>query len=307
MLALALVGFALSLPALRECWRGYSPTIASTFDDRGRRWMRSQALLALPGRGDRRGHDLQLQLPRPRLARARGDRLGADHRLARARAPRGLHLRDRVSWAPPVIVAGVAIPVIAALPELIRILSFAGFEAFSPSGAEGNTGYGNLRQALNPLEALGVWPSSEFRLAAAGRRDPAARLLRRRAARRGRSRLGARPGLVPRRGRAARRVRRRRAGLPGRAGGRHSLHLGQGAHGLGAGRDADRAARACCPPTASRTRARARPTGGRRACCARWSSSASRRSPSRSSPPPPSRPCCRCASPPSGPGRRGSA
>ena len=36
MLALALVGFALSLPALREAWRGYSPTIASTLPDRGR-------------------------------------------------------------------------------------------------------------------------------------------------------------------------------------------------------------------------------------------------------------------------------
>lgn len=167
MLALALVGFALSLPALRECWRGYSPTIVSTFDDRGRRWMRTQALLALPGGVIAAGTIYNYSFPGLAwlaIAAIVWGLITAWHERDRRE---GLHLRDRAKWALPVIVAGVAIPVIAALPELIRIFSFAGFEAFSPSGAEGNTGYGNLKQALNPLQSFGIWPSSEFRLAPA--------------------------------------------------------------------------------------------------------------------------------------------
>jgi hypothetical protein len=173
MLALALVGFALSLPALRECWRGYSPTIAATFDDRGRRWMRSQARLAVPAGVIAAGTIYNYSFPGLAwlaLAAIGWALITAWHERGRRE---GMHLRDRVKWATPVIVAGVAIPVIAALPELIRIVSFAGFEAFSPSGAEGNTGYGNLRQPLNPLQSLGVWPSSEFRLAASNAGTPA--------------------------------------------------------------------------------------------------------------------------------------
>ena len=64
-----------------------------------------------------------------------------------------------------MLVAGCAIPVIAALPEIVNLVKFAGFEAFNPEGKGGNVGFGNLRQPLNPLEALGVWPSSEFRIA----------------------------------------------------------------------------------------------------------------------------------------------
>jgi len=173
MLALALVGFALSLPALRECWRGYSPTIVSTFDDRGRRWMRGQALLALPGGVIAAGTIYNYSFPGLAwlaLAAIAWALLTAWYERERRE---GMHLRDRLRWATPVIVAGVAIPVVAALPELIRIVSFAGFEAFSPSGAEGNTGFGNLRQPLNPLQSLGVWPSSEFRLSASNAGKPA--------------------------------------------------------------------------------------------------------------------------------------
>ena len=121
MLALALVGFALSLPALRECWRGYSPTIAATFDDRGRRWMRSQALLALPGGVIAAGTIYNYSFPGLAwlaLAAIAWALITAWHERGRRE---GMQLRNRVKWATPVIVAGVAIPVIAALPELIRI------------------------------------------------------------------------------------------------------------------------------------------------------------------------------------------
>jgi hypothetical protein len=174
MLALALLGFGLSLPALAESWSGHRPALASTLPDRGRRWLRSQALLALPGGVIAAGTIYNYSFPGLAwlalaavawallVARYERDRRG------------GMALRARVKWARPLIAAGVAIPLIAAVPEIVRILSFAGFEAFSPSGTEGNTGFGNLRQALNPLESLGVWPSSEFRVAPENSSTPVA-------------------------------------------------------------------------------------------------------------------------------------
>ena len=174
MLGLALVGFALSLPALREAWRGYGPTIAATVGTGGKPWIKNQARLAIPGGIIAAGTIYNYSFPGVAwlaIAAVAWALITAWHERERRE---GLHLRDRLRWASPVIVAGLAIPLIAALPELIRILSFAGFEAFSPSGAEGNTGYGNLRQALNPLQSLGIWPSSEFRLAPSSAGTPAA-------------------------------------------------------------------------------------------------------------------------------------
>ena len=60
-----------------------------------------------------------------------------------------------------LVVAGIAL--IANLPELARIERFAGFKAFDP----GTDGLGNLGHPLSPLEALGVWPTSDFRVSAA--------------------------------------------------------------------------------------------------------------------------------------------
>ena len=40
MMGLALLGFALYLPALREVWDGLTPTLATTLPDRGRSWLR---------------------------------------------------------------------------------------------------------------------------------------------------------------------------------------------------------------------------------------------------------------------------
>jgi hypothetical protein len=48
-----------------------------------------------------------------------------------------------------------------ALPELPRMLDFHSFETFDPNGP----GLGNLFGQISPFEALGIWPSGDFRLA----------------------------------------------------------------------------------------------------------------------------------------------
>ena len=77
---------------------------------------------------------------------ARGESLHAA--LARAR-----------SALPAVGVAG-AVLVVALAPEVGRLADFADFETFDPDGA----GLGNLFNRLSPLEALGIWPSGDFRV-----------------------------------------------------------------------------------------------------------------------------------------------
>jgi hypothetical protein len=59
--------------------------------------------------------------------------------------------------------AGLALLVFAVLagPELGRMIDFQSFETFAPSGP----GLGNLFGQVSPLEALGIWPSGDFRLA----------------------------------------------------------------------------------------------------------------------------------------------
>jgi len=47
------------------------------------------------------------------------------------------------------------------LPELGRMLDFHSFETFDPNGP----GLGNLFGQISPFEALGIWPSGDFRLA----------------------------------------------------------------------------------------------------------------------------------------------
>ena len=47
------------------------------------------------------------------------------------------------------------------LPELPRMLDFHSFETFDPNGP----GLGNLFGQISPFEALGIWPSGDFRLA----------------------------------------------------------------------------------------------------------------------------------------------
>ncbi len=61
--------------------------------------------------------------------------------------------------APAAAAALAAICVVSA-PELGRMIDFASFETFNPSGP----GLGNLFNPISPLEALGIWPSGDFRL-----------------------------------------------------------------------------------------------------------------------------------------------
>jgi hypothetical protein len=60
----------------------------------------------------------------------------------------------------PMLLA-LAVFVVGALPELGRMLDFQRFETFDPSGP----GLGNLFGQISPFEALGIWPSGDFRLA----------------------------------------------------------------------------------------------------------------------------------------------
>jgi hypothetical protein len=173
MLGLALVGFVLCLPALRESWNGLQPTYVSTLPDRGRSWIRSQALLAIPAGVIAAGTIYNYSFPGLAwlvIALAAWALLIA----WREREQReGLDLGNRLRWGAPVLIAACAIPLIAALPELLNLIRFAGFEAFNPGSKGGNVGFGNLRQPLNPLEALGIWPSSEFRIAPKNASTPA--------------------------------------------------------------------------------------------------------------------------------------
>jgi hypothetical protein len=57
-----------------------------------------------------------------------------------------------------------------ALPELGRMIEFHSFETFDPNGP----GLGNLFGQISPFEALGIWPSGDFRLAPGDGAVPAA-------------------------------------------------------------------------------------------------------------------------------------
>jgi hypothetical protein len=61
-----------------------------------------------------------------------------------------------------VFVVGVA-------PEIGRMIDFHSFETFDPNGP----GLGNLFGQISPFEALGIWPSGDFRLAPGGGAVPA--------------------------------------------------------------------------------------------------------------------------------------
>ncbi|MGE5407793.1 MAG: hypothetical protein ACM3NV_04205 [Syntrophothermus sp.] len=60
----------------------------------------------------------------------------------------------------PLMYAGVVFAVLVA-PEIGRMIDFHNFETFNPNGP----GLGNLFGQISPLEALGIWPSGDFRLA----------------------------------------------------------------------------------------------------------------------------------------------
>jgi hypothetical protein len=142
MLGLALLGFALSLPALRGGSRAAAlpaGVIAAgtvyNYSFPGLAWLIGAIVVWLA-----------IVVVRDRSARG------------------GLDLGGRLRRARSQIAVIAGLPALAAVPELVRLASFTDFKAFNPGGEGERVGLGNLRQALSPLEALGVWPSSEFRI-----------------------------------------------------------------------------------------------------------------------------------------------
>ncbi|HKF81968.1 MAG TPA: hypothetical protein VKB23_03285 [Solirubrobacterales bacterium] len=69
----------------------------------------------------------------------------------------------RSETGPAARALGLAFAVFAVLtvPELGRMLDFHSFETFDPNGP----GLGNLFGQISPFEALGIWPSGDYRLA----------------------------------------------------------------------------------------------------------------------------------------------
>src|SRR3954447_18211465 len=165
MLALALLGFALALPAVRPAWskKGDSGGYQSAGEG-----YRPGARIAIPLGVIAAGTIYNYSFPG--LAWLLGAAIvcmlvvAIRERDRAASFVAGLRVRERLRGARAAIWLGIGIPVVAALPELVRLASFSSFKAFNPSGTGPSVGFGNLRQPLNPLEAFGVWPSGEFRI-----------------------------------------------------------------------------------------------------------------------------------------------
>jgi hypothetical protein len=69
-----------------------------------------------------------------------------------------LALERRLPAKPLLLALGVFVVLIA--PEIGRMVDFHSFETFDPNGP----GLGNLFGPISPFEALGIWPSGDFRL-----------------------------------------------------------------------------------------------------------------------------------------------
>jgi hypothetical protein len=74
-------------------------------------------------------------------------------------------LSQTLAVAIPAVLAAAVVLLILVLPDIGRVLDFADFRALDPDRAN-EGGLGNLGGHISPLEALGVWPTSEFRLSA---------------------------------------------------------------------------------------------------------------------------------------------
>ncbi len=120
-----------------------------------------RGLIAVPLAVARHRERLRLQLSRPPVARGRSRDLGARRARVTARRHRGAAAAGAMARAAaPGAAVALALLAAAAAPEIGRMVDFASFETFNPPGA----GLGNLFNAISPLEALGIWPSGDFRL-----------------------------------------------------------------------------------------------------------------------------------------------
>jgi hypothetical protein len=152
LLGLALLGFTLALPALRGIWSGSGGSARAVIP------------LGVIGAGTIYNYSF------PGLAWLLGAAIV--WMLVIALREHDLRLRERLRGARSALALGIAISIVAALPEIFRLASFSNFKAFSPSGTGPTVGFGNLRQPLNPLEVFGVWPSGEFRITPANSTTP---------------------------------------------------------------------------------------------------------------------------------------
>lgn len=152
LLALALLGFTLGLPALRGTWSGTGGSA------------RAAIPLGVIAAGTIYNYSF------PGLAWLLGTTIV--WMLVIGLREHDLRLGERLRGARSAIALGIGIPVVAALPEIFRLASFSNFKALSPSGTGPTVGFGNLRQPLNPLEVFGVWPSGEFRITPANSTTP---------------------------------------------------------------------------------------------------------------------------------------
>src|SRR4029079_9058496 len=59
------------------------------------------------------------------------------------------------------VIYAVLLFLVLIAPEIGRMIDFQRFETFDPNGP----GLGNLFGQISPFEALGIWPSGDYRLA----------------------------------------------------------------------------------------------------------------------------------------------
>ncbi|MEO8092662.1 MAG: hypothetical protein ABI726_08145 [bacterium] len=83
--------------------------------------------------------------------------------LVRRPQPRITEALVRRAALAGAVALAVALALVA--PDIGRVVEFADFRALDPSRAN-EGGLGNLGGHLSPLEGLGIWPTSEFRLGA---------------------------------------------------------------------------------------------------------------------------------------------
>ncbi|MFM8527177.1 MAG: hypothetical protein ACKOBH_03545 [bacterium] len=159
LLALSLIGFALSLPMVRAAMR---------------QGPRAAALAAVPAGLISAGTIYNYSFPGPSWLVAAGVAWLLLVAIAERHDRGGLDLVGRLRRTLPVVGTVIGITVVACVPVVVSLLDFTGFRALNPTGPGDRVGYGNLRQPLSPLQALDIWPSSEFRIAPENASVPAA-------------------------------------------------------------------------------------------------------------------------------------
>jgi hypothetical protein len=170
MMALFLLAFALLLPTTRSRAAAIPLGVLAAgsvyaYSFPGLFWLGGTAAiwLFLAGWG-RRGRGVRNR--EPSKGRGRGVRQRDPSKPQAAHAPPSRRVGLGDGYLVPAVTAGVAIAVLLVLtaPEWGRIIEFTHFRAFRSETISG--GLGNLHHQLSPLEAFGVWPTSEFRLSA---------------------------------------------------------------------------------------------------------------------------------------------